>query len=548
MNVIAEIGAVVMRSAFFAMVTFLCAAMLTCFCGIPAAYANASKVALVIGNARYKSAPVLLNPENDAQDMAEALAEIGFDVTIKLDADMSTLNDALSDFTQKSEAADIAIVYYAGHGIELDGRNYLIPTDAGLEKESQIRYKALELDLFESAVSGARKLRVVFLDACRNNPFAERIVTRGGKSRSLVGRGLASVEPAGGTVIAFAAKGGTTASDGDGRNSPYTKALLRHIREPDLDVNMLLRRVRDEVKRDTNNQQEPYDYGSLPAETISLNPSGSRATTVDAGASTAVPAGTPSAQTNDAREAWDAVKDNKSRSDLETIVRLFPGTIYATLAQGRLQAMASEPQNQHDPQQVVATQASDGVTRTTDIAPTMPQNWYLAVYPNVDFFGGDLMPQGIKTETVDQCAGVCGGNLACRMFTYNARAKICFLKSGYDLVQRADNVVGGLFYKGTKEEPKLVQIDWEFVASADIVAQDIGTTSDGDYLSCFNSCRNHPQCTGLSFVGKVKRNKCWLKTGFSNVIGKKGVMSARRFASGGQMVSPYLVVPSNPKD
>ncbi|HEV7317403.1 MAG TPA: caspase family protein [Ensifer sp.] len=502
---------------------------------------GSKKVALVIGNAKYEKEVALTNPENDAQDMAVVLSEIGFDVTIKLNADFETFNDALSEFAQKAENADVAIVFYAGHGIEFNNRNYLIPTDATLEKESQIRYKTIELESMEEAVSRATRLRMVFLDACRNNPFAQRLQSRSGGKRSVVGRGLAGVEPADGTVVAFSAKGGTTASDGTGRNSPYTKALLKYIKAPNLDVDMLLRKVRDDVRKDTNNQQEPFDYGSLPAETISLNVVGAgQAEKNDARASE--PTGAAPDKNEPAREAWNAVKDSQSKSDLETIVRLFPGTIYATLAEGRIREMTTEP--------VAETEVSSLSDQDRAAMPTQeslePEQWLMAIYPNLDFFGGDLVAEGIRVASVEQCAAACGNNLACRVFTYNARVNRCYIKGDYELAQRANEVVGGLFYKGRRSDtPRAIRAEWEFILAGDIVSQDLGSTNDPDYPSCFRSCRNNSQCEAVSFASKLKRNRCWLKTGYNQSMqARKGVLSARRI---NQTVSPSLVLPATPK-
>ena len=228
------------------------------------------KVALVIGNSRYANEATLANPHNDAEDMAEVLSRIGFKVMVKFDLDYNSLRNSLMEFTQLADQAEIAAVFYAGHGIEMTGTNYLIPVDARLDNESQIAFQALPLDLVLNSVSGASRLRIVFLDACRNNPFLKKIQSKLGTSRSALGRGLAPIEPNEGTVVAFAAKDGTTASDGAERNSPFTKALLKHIVQPGLDVDFLLRHVRDDVLKETDGKQEPYKYGSLPAESMSL--------------------------------------------------------------------------------------------------------------------------------------------------------------------------------------------------------------------------------------------------------------------------------------
>lgn len=520
------------------------------------------KVALVIGNSRYEKETPLANPENDAQDIAEALARIGFDVTVKFNVDYITLRAALGDFTQKAERAEIAAVYYAGHGIELSGENYLIPVDATLENESQIRFQALELELVENAVSGASKLRIVFLDACRNNPFLRKIAERSGGKRSAVGRGLASVEPIAGTVVAFSAKGGTTASDGTGRNSPFAKALLKYIAEPGLDVDFLLRRVGEDVRKETNNEQEPFKYGSLPAESISLvdavgaDPKSATVTQPSPDAGAVSQSGQAAAESQ-AREAWEAVRSSDNRTDMETIVRLFPGTVYSSLAEARLvsigqkeeqQRATAEAQQQQQGQEVASLDTDNAQTTASRVTmPQEPPRWFMALYQDLDFFGGDINGTGVRTETVEQCAATCGGNFACRMFTYNSQAHRCFLKNGYDTAQRVEGVTGGFFFKGQKEDPlPIFNAQWELLLSADLGATDLGFTDDHDYASCFQSCRNNSICTGLSYVGKVKRKRCWLKTGGTdNALGRNGVTSARRKD---QQISPFIVVPVNAKD
>ena len=162
----------------------------------------------------------------------------------------------------------MAMVYFAGHGVEIEKQNYLIPVDAKLESDSDVLFDTIPLDLISEAVSGATTLRMVLLDACRNNPFLGRIKSTG----RAIGQGLSPFEPTGGTLVAYAAKGGTTALDGTGRNSPFMKGLLEHIEQPGLDIALMFRKVRDTVLAETGNRQEPFIYGSLPGREIYLVP------------------------------------------------------------------------------------------------------------------------------------------------------------------------------------------------------------------------------------------------------------------------------------
>jgi tetratricopeptide (TPR) repeat protein len=224
------------------------------------------RVALVIGNAAYAFAPALRNPVNDTKTFAAALRALGFaEVREVHDANLSVLGQALKEFGDLAAGADWAIIYYAGHGIEVAGTNYLIPVDAKLESQSHVEDEALPLSRLLSKVTGATRMQLVVLDACRNNPFAGKM-KRSGREARAIGRGLASIEPESGVLVAYSARDGTTALDGDTDNSPFAEALVKHIAEPGLEISLLFRKVRDEVYTKTGRQQEPFTYGSLPAQ------------------------------------------------------------------------------------------------------------------------------------------------------------------------------------------------------------------------------------------------------------------------------------------
>ncbi|MCP3468877.1 caspase family protein [Bradyrhizobium sp. CCGUVB1N3] len=230
------------------------------------------RVALVVGNSSYQNAPLLPNPANDAAAIAATLKGAGFDVVdSRLNLAATDMRRALREFADQARDADIALVYYAGHGIEIDGTNYLIPTDARLERDTDIYDEAFSLDRVLLAIEPARQLRVVIVDACRNNPFADTM-KRTVASRS-ISRGLARVEPTvSNTLIAFAAKAGLTALDGNSKNSPYAMALVKYIAKPGLDLRRAFGFIRDDVLQATGNRQEPYVYGSLGGEDVALVP------------------------------------------------------------------------------------------------------------------------------------------------------------------------------------------------------------------------------------------------------------------------------------
>src|ERR1044071_3520073 len=237
--------------------------------GISAGCAFAEKrVALIIGNYNYEKVPRLLNPANDAALIAETFKSAGFgSVELRRDLKVSEMRRALRDFTDNSREADVAVVYFAGHGIEIDGNNYLVPVDAVLERDVDIYDEALSLERVLIAVEPAKQLRLVILDACRDNPFARKM-KRTIASRA-IGRGLAKVEPTSpNTLIAFASKAGSTAGDGDGANSPFTAALVKHVVKPGLDLRKAFGYVRDDVLTSTGNRQEPYVSGSLGGDEV----------------------------------------------------------------------------------------------------------------------------------------------------------------------------------------------------------------------------------------------------------------------------------------
>jgi tetratricopeptide (TPR) repeat protein len=226
------------------------------------------RVALVVGNSAYTQATPLRNPVNDAKLLAASLRQAGFtEVREVFDADLSTLGKALKDFGDLAVGSDWAVIYFAGHGIEVGGTNYLIPVDARLEQQAHVEDEAVPLSRVMSKVIGASKLQLVILDACRNNPFVPRMKGTGRQSRS-IGSGLTAIEPESGVLVAYAARDGTTALDGEttSANSPYADALARHIGEQGLEISLLFRKVRDDVLIKTGKQQEPYTYGSLPAQ------------------------------------------------------------------------------------------------------------------------------------------------------------------------------------------------------------------------------------------------------------------------------------------
>ena len=237
-------------------------------CGIGGTASAAERVALVIGNSGYLNADELPNPKNDANALGAALEQLGFDVELQVDLDQRSMQQALRDFGLKAEVAEVAVVFYAGHGIQVASENYLLPVDARLERERDLVYEGLPLGVVLAEVAQAERLGLVILDACRDNPLADRLRRALGPIRSrVVGQGLARVENLpGDTMIAFSTKPGEVAVDGEGDLSPFTEALIEHIHEPGVELDLLFRKVRDTVLTKTAYRQEPRSFDALGAE------------------------------------------------------------------------------------------------------------------------------------------------------------------------------------------------------------------------------------------------------------------------------------------
>jgi hypothetical protein len=283
------------------------------------------RVALVIGNSTYQNADHLSNPANDATLVAAALKNAGFDlVESRLDLKAVEMRRALRDFHDQAVDADVAVVYYAGHGIEIDGTNYLIPIDATLERDTDVYDEAFSLDRVLIAIEPARQLRLVIIDACRNNPFSDTMKRTLG-SRS-IGRGLARVEPSTtNTLVAFAAKAGLTALDGDSKNSPYTTALVKYIARPGLDLRKAFGFVRDDVMKATGNRQEPFVYGSYGGDDLPLVPAKSVAPSIQA----------------DVRKDYELALQIGNKDALNAFLAQYPDGYFANLARLQLAKIAA---------------------------------------------------------------------------------------------------------------------------------------------------------------------------------------------------------------
>jgi hypothetical protein len=291
--------------------------------------AQASRVALVIGNSDYKNVAPLDNPGNDANDIGAALERLGFEIVKVRNGTFDGMRRGLLDFARKARGSEVAIVFFAGHGMEVGGENYLIPIDAELKADVDVDHEAIALKTITPLVENASRLGLVILDACRNNPFSARM-QRTVRTRA-VSRGLAAVEPTGNVLIAFAAKEGTTAADGQGRNSPFTASLLKHLETPGLEVNFLFRNVRDDVLQATRRAQWPFVYGSLSREAIYLK------------AALPVAPPPPVVQGPAPDEVvWNVMRDSRDPAQLSRFIAEYSKSPYRAEAEKRLAALKAE--------------------------------------------------------------------------------------------------------------------------------------------------------------------------------------------------------------
>jgi uncharacterized caspase-like protein len=290
------------------------------------------RVALVIGNAAYENTSPLRNPRNDAEGVAAALERLGFKVITGFDTDRMTFAQKAAAFAKAARGADAAVFYYAGHGLQVDGKNYLVPVDAKLGDEVELDFQTVELSTILRILDRAKQTKIAILDACRDNPLARSLSRSMGTRSSAVGRGLARVDSGSGTLIAFATRPGAVALDGRGGNSPFTAALLAHIETPGLDIGLMMRRVRRDVIARTNGGQVPWSSSSLTRDfTLAPGTEGGRSE-----AQAPMPSQSPRSE---AAQAWALIKDTDNERMLEVFIRRHPDSVYAEFAKIRLEEL-----------------------------------------------------------------------------------------------------------------------------------------------------------------------------------------------------------------
>jgi uncharacterized caspase-like protein len=279
--------------------------------------ADTKRVALVIGNSEYKHTARLENPKNDAADVAEQLRKLGFTVIERRDLDKGAMERAVRDFAESLGGAQAGLFFYAGHGMQIGGQNYLVPIDAKLTTASAIDFEMVRLDLVHRTMEREAGTNILIMDACRDNPLARNLARALGTRSSQIGRGLAPVESGEGTLISFSTQPGNVALDGTGRNSPYAEALLKHIGKPGDDLPNILIHVRNDVMQATGRRQVPWEHSAMTAKFYFTPPK------------------TTTQQIE--LEFWASVKDSTTPGVLSTYLERYPNGEFASIARALIE-------------------------------------------------------------------------------------------------------------------------------------------------------------------------------------------------------------------
>ena len=296
------------------------------------------RVAFVVGNGAYKNVAGLPNPAVDARSMAKLLRNVGFDVVEGSNLTRDKMTEKLLDFGKKAEGADVALFFYAGHGIAVNGTNYLLPVDADLKSEMDVKLgAAINVDLTLEQTMSDAKVKLVFLDACRDNPFAAKIRSAKATRSVSVASGLAEMKSGEGTLIAFATGPGQTALDGEvGTNSPFTRALMANIASPGVEIQQAMTRVRAQVNEETAKNQLPWGHTNLIG-TVYLNPVAGGS----AGEAANIAGAGPASEVE--LEFWRSIKDSNKPEELNAYLTTYPNGTFKPIALARIAALRDGP-------------------------------------------------------------------------------------------------------------------------------------------------------------------------------------------------------------
>ena len=320
-------------------------ASLICLAFSVSAASAEKRVAFVVGNGAYKNVAQLPNPPVDAKAMAAVLRNVGFDVVEGTNLTRDKMTEKLLDFGKKAQGADVAVFFYAGHGIAISGTNYLLPIDADIKSEMDVKLgAAINIDLTLDQTMSDAKVKLVFLDACRDNPFAAKIKSNSATRSVSVQTGLAEMKSGEGTLIAFATGPGQTALDGqEGNNSPFTRALIDNIAQPGLEIQQAMTKVRAQVNEETNKGQLPWGHTNLIGS-VYLNGAPAPAAPGVAAAAAPAPVATAAAPGSDVElEFWRSIKDSNKPEELNAYLSNYPNGQFKPLALSRLAALENGP-------------------------------------------------------------------------------------------------------------------------------------------------------------------------------------------------------------
>jgi uncharacterized caspase-like protein len=285
--------------------------------------------ALIVGNSTYVHAPPLANGSSDAAAVADALRDLSFEVTVGLDVDGATFQELVASFRRQLNEGDVTLFYYAGHGLQLNGQNYLIPIDAQLRRPADLALEAERLDDIIAAMTVEQNTAIVLLDACRDNPFARQLAGTASTRKFTIGEGLGAVDAGTGVYIGFATQPGNVALDGGDGHSPFATALLKRIATPSIDIEILMRRVRMDVMSMTKGQQVPWSNSSLVEPGFAFNPGAAAATRADLNDQ-------PTATHSLDLAFWDSVRDTSEAAMFRAYLNAFPRGNFAAEARSKL--------------------------------------------------------------------------------------------------------------------------------------------------------------------------------------------------------------------
>jgi uncharacterized caspase-like protein len=335
------------------------------------ALAADKRVALVVGNSAYKNTPTLVNPKNDAEDIAAKLTGMGFNVILGLDLDKTGMDRKIGEFAEALNGASVGVFFYGGHGLQVGGQNYLVPVDAKLLTQNSLDFEMVRLDLVQRAMERDVKTNIIFLDACRDNPLARNLARALGTRSAELARGLAPVESGIGTLISFSTQPGSVALDGEGRNSPFAAALTKHIAEDDTITDMLIN-VRNDVVAATNQQQVPWEHSALRAK-FYFNGSKGAGTRPET-AATSPSTGNPSYEQQAELALWRTVSPSRNPALFESFLDQFPNGRFAETARLMADLLKKEQQQAAEAERRQSDAAQASVDKNAAMAQELEAN------------------------------------------------------------------------------------------------------------------------------------------------------------------------------